>query len=165
MSNSSFGPGKLILQIQGMKFFLLSSTGIGIFLLLLKGICRLQKSKLTFLFIFQFFNMFPCLQALVISYLHFFFLFSYLLSVVFLQLFHNFFPLSLVFSSLRTIYKCMLLFELFLLVLNKVLKFINVCLSLNFVHFWQLFLQIFFCLKLLLLSLESRNKCDLMLDL
>ena len=41
MSNSSFGLGKLILQIQGMKFFLLSSTGIGIFLLLLKGICRL----------------------------------------------------------------------------------------------------------------------------
>lgn len=73
MSNSSFGPGKLILKIQGMKFFLLSSTGIGIFLLLLKGICRLQKSKLTFLFIFQFFNMFPCLQALVISYLHCFF--------------------------------------------------------------------------------------------
>ena len=36
--------------------------------------------------------------------------------------------------------------ELFLLVLNKVLKFINVCLSLNFVHFWQLFLQSFFCL-------------------
>ena len=147
MSNSSFGPGKLILQIQGMRFFLLSFIGIGIFLLLLKGVCRLQNSKLTFLFIFQFFNMFPVFKlwlflAYIVS------LFFYMSSVVFLQFFHNFFPLSLVFSSLRTIYKCMLLFELFLLVLNKVLKFISVCLSLNFVSFWQLFLPIFFCLKL-----------------
>lgn len=103
-----------------MRFFI-SFIGIGIFLLLLKGVCRLQNSKLTFLFIFQFLNMFPA-QALVISCLHCFIVLLY--AKCFSLVLSQFFPLSLVFSSLRTIYKCTLLFELFLLVLNKVLKFI-----------------------------------------